>query len=275
MRNLVFISLLFLLYSCASTKTPPKSISFDFYLRDWDAYEGLVKPSAYHLIFPEDPGNDTIYRSHQSFNIYESEIPDHYFDLPQFVLSAWLSVWNSRLYNSLYIEKPKTPFDDKSYYRSFRRYPPPAKSEDRKEKLELVMQYKDNFDGVDYFFSRNIFHNFKGEKVPACFCLQQENEKWFINDNPPERIQVFMEVFCRMKADVARVFINSTESSYPGFELKQPLPPSGSDYLDNEIMEIFIATHTHTLFNDEKFYELMQQWEKEGKKGLLNYFLEF
>lgn len=270
----MFFVISFLVFSCSTPNSTPQRIPFNFYMRDWEGPNGAIlgdNTFNYPRRF-----DHAYYRPAKSLNYSQDVVPEAHFRRPETLLSAYLAVWNPILHRALYLSEPDEKFDN-SYISSFRRNPPPRKKEERKEHLEILMEHKFTSDGTSYFFSRNIFHKYTGEKIPKCFCLQKKEDKWYFNDHSIGEVKKFYELFCRMKLDIAKAFIHTSvrPKCYPGYDLTEPLPPSGNKYRDKEIMKIYITTHTHMNFNVDKFYQMGKQWEKEGKKGLLNYFFEY
>ena len=142
------------------------------------------------------------------------------------------------------------------------------------ESITVLSSFVIKYNDVVYGMNKVLYQDLDGEKSKERFVyIRDENREdrlIFTTEIKDEKLQRILDVFYRMKSDVAIAIFNNT-----GYmSLMDELPSSENERL-NEIIEKEVESFTiGTHRNMDKFLLSVETWEKDGKTGLLNYFFE-
>ena len=235
--------------SCHSPKqlNPPPAI------KNITIYSGSNKQITGFFFSDTDYG--TIYRKYKS----ENEAIDNHFLNPAVFLEEYLSVNNEEWYNKMYVNNNPT--------RSLSLNLIANRNLSREESIEILKAFVIVYDSTQYNIIKIRHKDYTDKTTIEQMILKLVGDRFYIvKDIKDPYLNNIIETFYLPKQEIGIGLTDYTSvSDFP--------PSSGNPTLDRIISdEIYYNFKVTNKLNISRFIYTTEEWKKEGKTGLLNYF---
>ena len=259
MRQNIFLTLLLMLIlsSCKSSK-PTNYSTTDRIIPIYDI--GKDKINSFHFSKTNSFSvfnNGIINRRYKTAN----EVIDDHGRSPSVFLSEFLSVNNEDWYKKMfYKEHVFKPIPIEVFA---------SRNMSREESYEILKAFQITYDSRWYNVIKTRHTNYKGETSIEQMILTLEGDRLYLIEKVDNLyLKDVIDTFYLLKQEIGVGLTNYLN--------RRDFPPtSGNQNFDKIIYnEVYYNFNVHDDFNISRFMDTVEQWKKERKTGLLNYFFE-